>query len=122
MWVAAAVGLAIGLGEYTLATATTAALLLSLVGLRAPRRWLRARLGVRKQAVVIKPRSSDDIGEIIGSLHRSQGIEVHSLNVRKEEGEAFITVDLRSTDGGDVRSCVSELSAREDVHDISYAD
>ena len=122
MWVTAAVGLAVGLGEYTLAVVTTAALLLSLVGLRAPRRWLRGRVGVRKQAVIIKPRGADDIGAIVGFLHEAEGVTVHSLSVRKEEGESYITVDLRSLDGGDVQGCISDLSARDDVHDISYAD
>ena len=122
MWVTAAVGLAVGLGEYTIATVTTGALLLSLVGLRAPRRWLHRRIGVRKQTLVIKPTTAADIGPIVGFLHESAGIDVHSLNIRKEDGEAFITADLRSTDGGDIKGCISELSAREDVHDISYAD
>lgn len=122
MWVTAAVGLAVGLGEYTLATVTTAALLISLVGLRGPRRWLHQRLGVRKQTVIIKPTASGAIGDIIGFLNASEGIDVRSLTVRKEEGEAYITVDLRSADGTDVRECVSELSSRDDVHDISYTD
>ena len=122
MWVTAAVGLAVGLGEYTMALVTTGALLLSLVGLRAPRRWLRARVGTRKQAVIIKPRASDDIGAIVGFLHRAEDVTVHSLTVRKEEGESYISVDLRSLSGGDVQQCISELSARDDVHDISYAD
>ena len=122
MWVTAAVGLAVGLGEYTIATVTTGALLLSLVGLRAPRRWLHSRLGVRKQTLVIKPTTAGDIGAIVGFLHEAAGIDVHSLNIRKEDGEAFITADLRSSDGGDVKGCISELSARDDVHDISYAD
>jgi putative Mg2+ transporter-C (MgtC) family protein len=122
MWVTAAVGLAVGLGEYTIATVTTFALLLSLVGLRAPRKWLHSRVGIRKQTLVIKPARSQDIGNIVGFLHEASGIDVHSLTIRKEEGEAFITVDLRTTDGGDVKACISELSSRDDVHDISYAD
>jgi putative Mg2+ transporter-C (MgtC) family protein len=122
MWVTAAVGLAVGLGEYTLATVTTGALLLSLVGLRGPRRWLHRRVGVRKQTVVIKPRTAQDIGTVVGFLHDAVGIDVHSLSVRKEEGEAFITADLRAIEGGDVGECISNLSGLEEVHDISYAD
>ena len=122
MWVTAAVGLAVGLGLYLMAVVTTAALLISLVGLRGPRQWLRARVGVRKRALVIRPRSSGDIGAIVGFLHGLPGLDVRSLAVRKEEGEPSITVDLHALAGGDVEACISELGARDDVHDISYAD
>lgn len=43
LWVTAAVGLALGLGMYAAAGIATGGLLLGLVGLRQPRRWLRRR-------------------------------------------------------------------------------
>jgi putative Mg2+ transporter-C (MgtC) family protein len=45
LWVTAAIGLALGIGNYLAATATTVTLVVSLVLLRGPRRWLRRRLG-----------------------------------------------------------------------------
>src|SRR6266540_2631417 len=44
LWVTSAVGLALGIGNFFAAGVTTAALLVALVGLRAPRRWIRQRL------------------------------------------------------------------------------
>ncbi|MEA2686244.1 MAG: putative Mg2+ transporter-C (MgtC) family protein, partial [Actinomycetota bacterium] len=41
LWATAAIGLAVGLGSFVAGAATTGALLLSLVGLRTPRRWVR---------------------------------------------------------------------------------
>src|SRR5207247_5637065 len=44
LWVTAAVGLAVGIGGYVMASLTTLALIVSLVGLRAPGRVIRNRM------------------------------------------------------------------------------
>jgi putative Mg2+ transporter-C (MgtC) family protein len=122
MWVTAAIGLAVGLGEYLVAVVTTGALLVSLVGLRAPRRWLVERVGSRRQTVMITPTSPAAIGDIVSALHGRPGVEVRSLSIRKEDGETVITANLLATAGGDVQRCISDLTARDDVEDISYTD
>src|SRR3954470_1998569 len=45
LWVTAAIGLAVSLGSFIPAAATTGALMASLVLLRRPRRWVRDRVG-----------------------------------------------------------------------------
>ena len=63
LWVTAAIGLAASLGLYLLSAVTTFALLVSLVGLRGPRRWIERRFGRdREQAVFTLKRSADPVG------------------------------------------------------------
>ena len=54
MRVAAAVGLAVGLGYYWAAVAVTIAALVSLTGFRPLRAWVRRRYGRRVETVTIR--------------------------------------------------------------------
>src|SRR5438270_7886407 len=52
LWAVAAIGLAAGLGSFFAATVTAVFLLVSLVFLRSPRRWVRQRLARRVETAV----------------------------------------------------------------------
>src|SRR5438270_6703391 len=56
LWATAAIGLAAGLGNFFAATATTVALLVSLVFLRGPRRFVRRRLGRVSETALVRLR------------------------------------------------------------------
>src|SRR5438477_12057585 len=57
LWATAAIGLAAGIGNFFAATATCVALLLSLILLRSPRRWVRRRLANVTETAVIRLRA-----------------------------------------------------------------
>src|SRR5205807_9806338 len=65
LWVTAAIGLAVALGSVWVALATTAALLVSFVLLRYPRRWIRANIAQRRETVGLMLRSDREPGDAI---------------------------------------------------------
>jgi uncharacterized membrane protein YhiD involved in acid resistance len=109
------VGLAVALGSYVLAVVATTALILSLTGLRGPRRWLRRHAWAR-ETVIVHVGPGADLGEVVGALHGLDGIEIRSLTLRRdEEGGCEIQADVR---GPHIEARLAPLSARGDVVDI----
>lgn len=115
IWVTAAVGLAIGLGSYFMGVAATAALVLTLALLRAPRRWLR-RFAIGKETVIIQLNPEADTAEVIGALHHVDGLEVDSLTVRRGDGSG--TVVHADVKGTHLETRLAVLADRDDVVDI----
>ncbi len=115
IWVTAAVGLAIGLGSYFMGVAATAALVLTLALLRAPRRWLR-RFAIGKETVIIQLNPEADTAEVIGALHHVDGLEVDSLTVRRGDGSG--TVVHADVKGTHLETRLAVLADRDDVIDI----
>jgi putative Mg2+ transporter-C (MgtC) family protein len=118
LWVTAAIGLAAGLGSYFIASVTTAALLLSLWGLRAPRRWLRRHLMETTQEVVIRPRSVRDLPEIMTALHQLQQVEVRWVQVVKVEDATEVHAEVKSKGEVPVDARLAELAQRPDVVEV----
>src|SRR5437879_4536504 len=67
MWVTAAVGLAVGLGNHRIGALSAGALILALTLLRGRRRWLR-RFTLAKETVIIQVAPGADAGQLIASL------------------------------------------------------
>jgi putative Mg2+ transporter-C (MgtC) family protein len=112
MWVTAAVGLAAGLGGYFVASVTSAALLVSLVGLRRPRRWLRARRPQTRQTVILHLGPQADRSEVVAALQDLEEVEVTSVIVRALGDGATVQAELR---GADVLARLAELSRVDGV-------
>src|SRR5437764_3383336 len=68
LWVTAAVGLAAGVGSLMAATITSGALILSLVGLRAPRERIRNRLARVRGTVHLTVSPDGDVSAILQAL------------------------------------------------------
>src|SRR6059058_2478302 len=94
LWATAAIGLACGLGSYFAATATAVALLLSLILLRSPRRWVRRRLARSLETVIIHIRHGANPSEVVSALHEIDGCDVKSLSIRREDKALTIEADL----------------------------
>jgi putative Mg2+ transporter-C (MgtC) family protein len=115
LWVTAAVGLAVSIGSWAAGVAASAILLVALVGLRIPRRWIR-RLATTKQTVVIRLGEADDPAAVIGALQAMPGVQIRSLTMRRHNGDGtVIEADLH---GNDLERRLAELCRRNDIADV----
>jgi putative Mg2+ transporter-C (MgtC) family protein len=121
LWVTAAIGLAVGLGSYFIASVTTAALVLSLWGLRAPRRWLRRHLIRASHEVIVRLRAPGDAPEVMAALHRLDGVEVRWVSVVKVDDETELHAELEAGDETNVDTRLAELAQRADVVEVDTA-
>jgi putative Mg2+ transporter-C (MgtC) family protein len=118
LWVTAAVGAAVAMGEYFVAAICTLALVLSLTVLRGPRVWLRNRFVEVDEGVVIRLRSAEDAGEVIRALRGIDDLDVSSVALRGDDEEVVVQVQLR---GRNVEVRLAELAERDDVVDVILA-
>ncbi len=93
LWVAAAIGLAVGAGFFAEAAVTTAVLLLILVALRPVERRLLHR-GRQVLAVQLPPGRT--LGEL-GALLETAGVHTQMLRVREESGYHLVRLTFAGT-------------------------
>lgn len=115
LWVVAAIGLACSFGSYFVATFATGVLLVSLVGLRGPDRWIGARLARRKESVVVTLADDADPGGVISALRGIGGIEVKSVSYRTVEGHRIVEAFVAGETGVDLETALLPLAERPDV-------
>lgn len=108
MWVAAAIGLAVGARFYAEAVITTAVLLLVLVALRP----LERRLFHRDRRSVLVDLPPDRSLEDLAAAVERQGIQVDSWRVQESEGHRSVRVVLRGSED-DERRLLGELEERD---------
>src|SRR5438552_7461221 len=120
LWVTAAIGLAVGVGSLVPAVATTAIVLLGLVYLQGPARWLARHIGhpTRRQTAMLRVGPGTDTGAIVHALRELPGVEVSAVNVRESEGGSTIRAELEVRGGLDLQRLVTELAARQGVEDF----
>jgi putative Mg2+ transporter-C (MgtC) family protein len=116
IWVVAAIGLAVGVGSYFVSLVTTAVLLLSLWGLRGPRRWL-VQHAVNRQRVLIRLRAEDDLPSVVEALEQQEDAQVRSVTIRKIEGALVVQAELQCR-ASQLDECLGTLSRRPEVLDI----
>ena len=122
IWAAAAIGLAAGLGNFFAATATTVALLLSLILFRSPRRWMRNRLARRLETAVIHLKRGAKPSGVVEALHDIKGVDVRSLSVRRDpEGRLTIEADLKASAECDLEVELGAVAGRDDVTGLDLA-
>lgn len=115
LWVAAAAGLAAGLGTFFAGVLATALLIASLTALRAPRRFLQ-RFALGKETVVIRLGPGADPAAVLGRLQRVQGVEIRSVTLRRDDGgDVVISADVRGTN---LETKLAELAHWDDVSDL----
>jgi putative Mg2+ transporter-C (MgtC) family protein len=120
MWVAAAVGLAVGLGYYWAAVAVTIAALVSLTAFRPLREWVRRRFGRRIETVSFRLRPGVDPAGVIAALNDLPGVNVRNLQVDTTGEVAEINVGLKTEARVPLERMLGELAARGDVAEMSY--
>jgi putative Mg2+ transporter-C (MgtC) family protein len=121
LWATAAIGLAVGLGSFFAAVAACVGLLLSLVFLRTPRRWVRRRLARSVETVIIHIRHDANPSEVVSALHEIDGCDVRSLSIRREDEGLTIEADLKADPKCDLDTSLGEIAGREDVTGLDMA-
>lgn len=119
LWVTAAIGVAVGFGQFFMATVSTVALLVALVGLRRPARWLDRRVARDHEQVRLVLADAADPGAVMNALRQLRGVHVESMRVRDEEGRLVVGADLRATSGGaEVEPLLGPLLQRDDIVEL----
>ncbi len=121
LWVTAAIGLGAALGAYWVTLAATALVLLSLVGLRAPRRWLSQHLGEVRRHAVVRVEPGYDPSEVEAALEELPSIRILSLRVRENAEGSTIEADLAGKRGTDVDSVLGSMQELGGVTGVELA-
>jgi putative Mg2+ transporter-C (MgtC) family protein len=121
LWATAAIGLAAGLGNFFAATATAVALILSLVLLRSPRRWVRRRLARSAETAVVRMREGANPSGVVTALHETAGLDVRALSVRRDEDALVVEADLKADASCDLGEVLGVIAARDDVLGVDLA-
>ena len=117
MWVTAAIGLAVAVGSYAIALVTTAAVLLSLVILKLPKRWIDNRLAKDRDTVVIRMAPGKPSADVVSAICSIDGVRVTALHVETTEGGTSVNLQASTDPGkGELSELVAPLAARPDVH------
>ena len=120
MWVAAAIGLAVGLGYYWAAVAVTIAALVSLTGFRPFRAWVRRRFGRRIETVSFRLQPGVEPSGVVDALNGMSGVNVRNLQV-DSSGEAIeIAVSLKTDAQVPLDRLLGEIATRPDVAEMTY--
>jgi putative Mg2+ transporter-C (MgtC) family protein len=117
LWVTAAIGLAVGVGSFAPALVTTALVLVSLVYLQGPARWLARRLGdqSRRQAVMLRLGGGGDTTAVVQALRELAGVKVIEVTVRERDGGATVRAEIEARRGHDVQRLLEDLAARHEL-------
>ena len=118
LWATAAIGLAVGLGSYLAATIATALLVLSFVGLRAPRRWTHQHLRRDRELLVIHMAAGADPSQVISALASIEGLEVRSLSARRREDSGDRGGRRRDVRGRHLSDLLGPIAERDDVVEL----
>jgi uncharacterized membrane protein YhiD involved in acid resistance len=112
--VTSAIGLAVGVGSLVPAVVTTAIVLLSLVYLQQPARWLARRVGsrTRRLTVILRVARGADTAEVVRALRETPGIDVTAVTIREREGGTTIRAEMQARHGLDVERVIEDLAAR----------
>jgi putative Mg2+ transporter-C (MgtC) family protein len=121
LWVTCAIGLAAGVGSFMAAFITTGAVLLSLVGLRGPREYVRRRLARERTTAIIRLRPGAEAGDVLRALTDLQDVSVRSLSVRQENGECTVEADLVGPVGTDLATAMAAIVEHPDVVDVDFS-
>src|SRR3954451_11858978 len=121
LWATAAIGLAAGLGSFFAAAAASGFLLLSLIFLRTPRRWVRRRLARSLQTVIIHIRHGTNPSEVVSALHEIDGCDVRSLSIRRDAEGLTMEADLKPNPKSDFAPPRGEIPGRKDVTGLDMA-
>ena len=118
LWVTAAVGLAAGVGSLVAATITTGALVLSLVGLRAPRERIRRKLARGRATVSIQLSSDADPSEVIRALLAVPRLTVRDLSLSKDAEGRVVEANVVGPVGVELSELLFDIGERDDVLEI----
>lgn len=121
LWVTAAIGMAAGVGAYLSTVVTTGALLVALVGFRAPRAWLVRRYAKSRETVVVRVAPGYEASAVVAALNELDDIGIRSLSVKEQEGGWIVTADVSGSSGQELEALLAPLADREEVESLDVS-
>lgn len=118
IWVTAAIGLAVAFGSYTIALTATAVVLLSLVALHVPARYIERRFSATRDLVVVHLSDDAQPSPVIGAVADLEGVDIASVHVVKSDDQVAVHLRVRGLKLPDLQRLVAPLADREDVREI----
>jgi putative Mg2+ transporter-C (MgtC) family protein len=118
LWVTAAVGTAVGLGELALGSVTTAITLLALVGLRPLRRVIRRYARDRDEYFVEAGREVD-LPAVLTRI-RDLGGAIELVRITEEGSERSIRLLVRPSPTTPPAQVAAAISEMEHVHNVDW--
>jgi uncharacterized membrane protein YhiD involved in acid resistance len=120
MWVAAAIGLAVGVGYYWAAVAVTVAALVSLTAFRPLRAWVRRQYGRRIETVSFRLAPGVEPAGLIDALNDLAGVNVRNLQIDTSGEQTEITVGVKTETRVPLEQMLGRVAQRDDVEEMSY--
>jgi uncharacterized membrane protein YhiD involved in acid resistance len=120
MWVAAAIGLAVGVGYYWAAVAVTVAALVSLTAFRPLRAWVRRQYGRRIETVSFRLAPGVEPAGLVDALNDLAGVNVRNLQIDTSGEQTEITVGLKTETRVPLERMLGRVAQRDDVEEMSY--
>lgn len=122
LWVTAAIGVAVGLGNWPAAGLTTTVTLLALFGLKPVEKNLFAQMGVTRSTFVIATTPGFSI-TTLERLLQERSSKIRSVEVSNtEEGQQRTTLSVDLDRRADAASVAQEMSRLEGVTDAEWRD
>ena len=118
LWTVAAIGLAAGVGDITMAAIATAVLLVSLVVLRPVRTFVRRRFGDGTHDLHVKLTDRSAVSRIVELLNTRDDVELCLLEIEQDDDErTVVAAQVRSGDQA-AQDAVVALSALDVVTEV----
>ena len=119
LWVSSAVGLAVALGMYIQAVVSVVGLVVALVLLKRPRRWLRKRMRAVKETVVVAVPLDADPSPVISALGQLSDTVIHSIVVRRREEDGFCAIEVEVEARSEaLERGLAAIESRDDVLNV----
>src|SRR2546427_8019867 len=118
LWVTAAVGTAVGLGQLALGSVTTAITLLALVGLRPLRRLIR-RYARDRDEFIVEARRDVDVAAMLSRI-REAGGTIELVRITEEGPDRSIRLLVRPSSTTPPAQIAAAISGVEHVHNVDW--
>jgi putative Mg2+ transporter-C (MgtC) family protein len=119
LWVTAAVGTAVGIGQLLLGTATTGITLIALVGLR-PLRGILRRYAVGREEFIVQAGPSLDIDGLVRSL-RASGGSLLEMRITEDADERIIHLFAQMSRGVRPTEVATALAGVDGVRNVDWS-
>lgn len=121
LWVTAAIGLAVAMGMYGVAVATTVAVLISLVLLQFPRQWIDRRIARGRQTMVIELQKATDPAEVLTALGGLRGVQLTEIRVRVEDDVTYLDVECTARGRAELEPRLAAIARHPGVRGVSLS-
>jgi putative Mg2+ transporter-C (MgtC) family protein len=120
LWVTAAIGLAVGIGYYQAALATTAVAVAALVVLKPLERSVLRRLSVRRHRLIIEPDETFKMSRLVERLE-AMGMDVGPINLLRDDPELTrYVISVRLKRGQHPDDVIQEVNDLDEVSGAAW--